>query len=55
MTLISLLSPRGQGKGAIDRLKKLKPAKGILCRTSMLRSGAMMPWFYMTQPTSIEL
>ena len=30
MTFISLLSPRGKGKEAIEYLKKLKPPKGVI-------------------------
>ena len=39
MTFISLLSPRGKGKEAIDYLRKLKPPRGITLQNIYVTLG----------------
>ena len=39
MTFISLLSPRGKGKEAVEYLRKLKPPKGITVQNIYVRLG----------------
>ena len=39
MTFISLLSPRGKGKEAVDYLRKLRPPKGIVVHNVYVTLG----------------
>ena len=39
MTFISLLSPRGKGKEAVEYLRKLKPPKGIIVENIYVTLG----------------
>ena len=42
MLFVSLLSPKGKGKEAVDHLKSLKRHKELKSMMSMLPLGAMM-------------